>query len=178
MLDNKDSDKKEAVSDPRAPRQALYHILRASPSTAGVYQSQVKSRGTLVLPSRWRFQVSSSSSSIKSKLDINTKTLQFLTDTITPSELTLPTESQLCLLSRSSTAPFFPLSLSNCRQSATMQAFTKQLRSSSASASMLRQVARRSYSAQTGPYTNTIENLRINADTKVIFQGFTGKQGT
>lgn len=70
------------------------------------------------------------------------------------------------------------LSLSSIAVTVTMQAFTRQLRSSSASASMLRQVARRSYSAQTGPYQNTVENLRINSDTKVIFQGFTGKQGT
>lgn len=59
-----------------------------------------------------------------------------------------------------------------------MQAFTRQLRPSSARASMLRQLSKRTYSAQTGPYTNTIDNLRVNSDTKVIFQGFTGKQGT
>jgi succinyl-CoA synthetase alpha subunit len=56
-----------------------------------------------------------------------------------------------------------------------MQAFRRN------AVSALRNAApaqRRGYAQGATPYSETVKNLRINADTKVIFQGFTGKQGT
>ncbi|GMF75843.1 unnamed protein product [Aspergillus oryzae] len=55
-----------------------------------------------------------------------------------------------------------------------MQAFRRSTASALRNAAAVQQ---RGY-ANAPAYAETINNLRINADTKVIFQGFTGKQGT
>lgn len=43
---------------------------------------------------------------------------------------------------------------------------------------MFRLTARRFFSRESTPYDKTIKNLMLSKDTKVIFQGFTGKQAT
>lgn len=54
-----------------------------------------------------------------------------------------------------------------------MQAFRRPL------SSALQQAARRQgYATNSSQYGQTVGNLRINSDTKVVFQGFTGRQGT
>lgn len=37
---------------------------------------------------------------------------------------------------------------------------------------------RRAYSTTLSPYSGTVQNLRLTKDTKVVYQGFTGKQGS
>ena len=69
-------------------------------------------------------------------------------------------------------SPSFPIDLLVCTV-ATMQAVRTRT-----TAALQASARRQCYSTATSGYAATASNLRINADTKVIFQGFTGKQGT
>ncbi|RDW84846.1 hypothetical protein BP6252_02436 [Coleophoma cylindrospora] len=53
-----------------------------------------------------------------------------------------------------------------------MQAFTR-----SSKPAMRAALRTQAYSTSSG-YASTVKNLRVNKDTRVLFQGFTGKQGT
>lgn len=65
--------------------------------------------------------------------------------------------------------PFFLTSIVSDK----MQAFSRCARPALQAA-----IRRQGYSTSTSAYASTAENLRITKETRVIYQGFTGKQGT
>ena len=78
----------------------------------------------------------------------------------------------LKLVCHSSTSPNLDVPFRPFHFRAVMQVFSRR------TAGFLQAAARKQrYSSATAAYASTAENLRINKDTKVIFQGFTGKQG-
>ena len=85
-----------------------------------------------------------------------------------------PLPSQLSPLSSTTRNPAIFINRRRAHPFA-MHRLSRQIRPGRA---LLRQIARRSYASSTSPYAATVDNLRINSNTKVIFQGFTGKQGT
>ena len=54
-----------------------------------------------------------------------------------------------------------------------MQAIRRPL-----SSALQKAACRQGYATASSQYAQTVKNLRINSDTKVIYQGFTGKQGS
>lgn len=80
-------------------------------------------------------------------------------------ELQATTTTRLSLLSFLSTILCIALE--------TMQAFRRPL-----SGALQTATRKQSYATASSAYAATNQNLRISKDTKVLYQGFTGRQGT